>query len=288
MSSYFNHFTEKLKTNHLTLLSSVKTVVEPRANSFVTIAEPYDPIKSTLYSKLYLNEENKKLDIYPAANAEPLFGYGIVLSKANDNKVIVNAIAASNPIYRDVLISVFNESFLLPFSLVVHGPHGPVQDTFYFVKKETERAIDDKASLKRFGSELNTTLHEKDDDQGRKVGLIILIIKKYTYILKITICLDRWHSDTSNRHRTECTLRYDGGTREAKAFASRESKRYATSLALRARIDQEWSSDDEGLDTAGNGRTAEIRIRIRIRWRVRDRCTAIPRTFRRSLQYSFC
>lgn len=171
MSSYFNHFTEKLKTNHLTLLSSVKTSVEPKVNSFTTVPEPYDPIKSTLYGKLYLNEENKKEDIYPAANAEPLFGYGIVLSKANDNKVIVNAIAASNPIYRDVLISVFNESFLLPFSIVAHGPHAPVQDTFYFVKKDIERAVDDKASLKRFGSELNTTLHERDDTQGIKVRI---------------------------------------------------------------------------------------------------------------------
>lgn len=169
MSSYFNQFTEKLKTKQLTLLSSVKMVVEPRVNSFVTPFEPYDPIKNTLYKKLYQIPEKSKENIYPAANAEPLFGYGIVLSKADDDKVIVNAISSSNPIYRDVLISVFNESFLLPFSLVLHGPHSPVQDTFYFVKKDTERASEDKISLKRFGSELNTTLHEKDDDQGRKV-----------------------------------------------------------------------------------------------------------------------
>lgn len=170
MSSYFNHFTEKLKTKHLTLLSSVKSMIEPRVHSFVTMAEPYDPIKTTLYEKLYQVPRKPKENIYPAANSEPLFGYGIVLSKMANERVIVNAIPASNPIYRDVLISVFNESFLLPFSLVVHGPHSPIQDTFYFVKKDTERAAEDKTSLKRFGSELNTTLHEKDDDQGRKVS----------------------------------------------------------------------------------------------------------------------
>lgn len=176
MSSYFNHFTEKLKTNHLTLLPSVQTVVQPKVNPFVTTSEPYDPIKRTLYKNLYqLPEDYRKSDVYPAANAEPLFGYGIVLSKSTDNKVIVNTITTSNPIYRDVLISVFNESFLLPFSLVVHGPHGPIQDTFYFVKKDIERAIDDKANLKRFGTELNTTLHEKDDDQGRKVCVTFLL-----------------------------------------------------------------------------------------------------------------
>jgi len=174
MSSYFNQFTEKLKTKQLTLLSSVKTVVEPRVTSFSAPYEPYDPIKTTLYTKLYQIPVKNKDNTYPAANAEPLFGYGIVLSKASDDRVIVNAISSSNPIYRDVLISVFNESFLLPFSLVNHGPHGPIQDTFYFVKKDTERAAEDKNSLKRFGSELNTTLHEKDDDQGRKVITIIL------------------------------------------------------------------------------------------------------------------
>lgn len=173
MSSYFNHFTEKLKIKQLTLLSSVKTVVEPRVHSFVSKIEPYDPIRRTLYEKLYQLPEKLKENIYPAASAEPLFGYGIVLSKMADERVIVNAISSSNPIYRDVLISVFNESFLLPFSLVVHGPHSPIQDTFYFVKKDTERAAEDKASLKRFGSELNTTLHEKDDDQGRKVSCVL-------------------------------------------------------------------------------------------------------------------
>lgn len=169
MSSDFNHFTEKLNTRQLTLLSSIKSVVEPRVHSFVTTFEPYDPVRKTLYERLYQLPTKAKDNIYPAANAEPLFGYGIVLSKTTDERVIVNAIAASNPIYRDVLISVFNESYLLPFSLVVHGPHNPVQDTFYFVKKNTERADDDKMSLKRFGSELNMTHHEKNDDQGRQV-----------------------------------------------------------------------------------------------------------------------
>ncbi|XP_065207120.1 teneurin-a isoform X2 [Planococcus citri] len=169
MSSYFNHFTEKLKTNHLTLLSSVKTVIEPKVNSFVTVPEPYDPIKSTLYGKLYLNRENKKEDIYPAANPEALFDYGIVLSKTTDNKVIVNSIQAASPIHRDVLVAVFNESFLLPFSLVVHGPHGPVQDMFYFVKKSMGRATEDQATLNRVAGELNVTVHEKEDDQGRKI-----------------------------------------------------------------------------------------------------------------------
>ncbi len=196
MSSYFNQFTEKLKTDHLTLLSSVKTVVEPRVHSFATPSEPYEPIRTTLYEKLYQIPSKAKPNTYPAANAEPLFGYGIVLSKTTDDRVIVNAISSSNPIYRDVLISVFNESFLLPFSLVVHGPHSPVQDTFYFVKKDMERAIEDKASLKRFGSELNTTLHEKDDDQGRKVlkfceiiFLIVLLILNFLADFPTTIIL---------------------------------------------------------------------------------------------------
>jgi len=169
MSSNFNHFTEKLNTRQLTLLSSIKTVIEPRVHSFTTIFEPYDPVRHTLYKRLYQLPAKVKDNIYPAASAEPLFGYGIVVSRTSDERVMVNAIAASNAIYRDVLVSVFNESYLLPFSLVVHGSHNAVQETFYFVKRKTERAADDQLSLKRFGSELNTTYHEKNDDQGRQV-----------------------------------------------------------------------------------------------------------------------
>ncbi|XP_060532128.1 teneurin-a isoform X2 [Cylas formicarius] len=106
------------------------------------------------------------IDLVPkkiGASSDPPFGRGILVSKTDSGEAIVSSVPAANAIYRDVYTSVFNRSFLLPFSFIVHGNQ---QDAFYFVKKETWKINDDKAQLKRLQGQVNTTFHENVRENG--------------------------------------------------------------------------------------------------------------------------
>lgn len=106
------------------------------------------------------------LDIVPrkiGAGADPPFGKGIVVSRTDKGQAIVSSVPAANAIYRDVYTSVFNRSYLLPFTFVVHSAQ---QDAFYFVKEESWRAAEDKGQLKRLQGQVNTTFHEIAKENG--------------------------------------------------------------------------------------------------------------------------
>lgn len=106
------------------------------------------------------------LDLVPkkiGAASDPPFGKGILVSRSTDGRAIVSSVPAANAIYRDVYTSVFNRSYLLPFTFVVHNAQ---QDAFYFVKEETWRANDDKGQLKRLQGQVNTTFHEIAKENG--------------------------------------------------------------------------------------------------------------------------
>lgn len=99
-----------------------------------------------------------------------------MISRTNEGRAVVHSVPSANAIYRDVITSVFNNTFLLPFSLVVHGA---LQDAFYFVKEDAWRAQEDRGQLKRFGSQFNTTFHEKEGETGSgKVFMSTSIQKK--------------------------------------------------------------------------------------------------------------
>lgn len=87
------------------------------------------------------------IDLVPkkvGSSSDPPFGRGILVSQTESGQAIVSSVPAANAIYRDVYTSVFNRSYLLPFTFVVHSAQ---QDAFYFVKEETWKANDDKGTI---------------------------------------------------------------------------------------------------------------------------------------------
>nr|CAH7727154.1 unnamed protein product [Callosobruchus chinensis] len=106
------------------------------------------------------------IDLLPkkiGAASDPPFGRGILVSKTDTGQAVVSSVPAANAIYRDVYTSVFNRSYLVPFTFVMHGAQ---QDAFYFVKEETWKANDDKGQLKRLQGQVNTTFHEIAKENG--------------------------------------------------------------------------------------------------------------------------
>lgn len=165
-SVYFNHLNKLLNKLKLTSLPDSKTHADPLINSFKDRPKYFDPMWLTFYVKdLEENSEGgtRAHGIQPGASLAPLFGNGIHVSRSFDGRVIVQSVPNANPIYKDVFTSVFNDTYLLPFSLVMHGAQ---QDAYYFVKKDIWHANEDKVQLKRFGSQMNTTFHEKESENN--------------------------------------------------------------------------------------------------------------------------
>lgn len=97
------------------------------------------------------------IDLIPkkvGSSSDPPFGRGILVSQTDSGQAIVSSVPAANAIYRDVYTSVFNRSYLLPFTFVVHSAQ---QDAFYFVKEETWKANDDKGNISTVLCELFLT-----------------------------------------------------------------------------------------------------------------------------------
>jgi hypothetical protein len=80
------------------------------------------------------------------------------VSQTPDGRAVINSVPAANPIYHDVFTSVFNQSYLMPFTLFHKGQ----QDVFFFVKEGTWRALEECGQLKRLGGDVNTTFHERE------------------------------------------------------------------------------------------------------------------------------
>ncbi|XP_049862885.1 teneurin-a isoform X3 [Schistocerca gregaria] len=93
------------------------------------------------------------------AASEPPFGRGILVSRTQEGYAVISSVPGANAIYKDVFTSVFNQSYLLPFTFLVHNAQ---QDAFFFVKEETWRANEDRGQLKRLGGQVNITYHEKE------------------------------------------------------------------------------------------------------------------------------
>ncbi|XP_050530422.1 teneurin-a isoform X1 [Daktulosphaira vitifoliae] len=165
-SVYFNNLNKLLSKRKLTFLSESKTHAEPAINSFKEKSKWLDPMWITFYMNELEEPKNRGPKAHgddPGASLVPLFGNGILLSRSDDGRVVVQSVPNANPIYKDVFTSVFNDTFLLPFSLVMHGAQ---QDAYYFVKKDIWHANEDKVQLKRFGTQMNTTFHEKESDNN--------------------------------------------------------------------------------------------------------------------------
>lgn len=159
--SYKNSWSLQLPS----LISNLPTMnVESGFVSFLSLRKMTDakslsaPPRSALKTNV--------MDLVPkkiGAASDPPFGKGILVSRTAHGQAIVSSVPAANAIYRDVYTSVFNRSYMLPFTFVVHNAQ---QDAFYFVKEETWRASEDKQQLKRMQGQVNTTFHEIPKENG--------------------------------------------------------------------------------------------------------------------------
>ncbi|KAL0125856.1 hypothetical protein PUN28_004718 [Cardiocondyla obscurior] len=115
------------------------------------------------------------------AASDPPFGKGILVSRTAEGQAVVSSVPSANAIYGDVFTSVFNRSYFLPFTFVVHSAQ---QDAFYFVKEETWRASEDRGQLKRLGGQVNTTFHENENGSGSS-SLIDVKIHGASYVVNL-------------------------------------------------------------------------------------------------------
>ncbi|XP_075213771.1 teneurin-a transmembrane protein [Lycorma delicatula] len=161
-SGFVSHLTERMMTRGLSSLARSRMRLDPfspdQPSKPLTQNSPNsDPMRELV------SQRRPSSHLQPGSSSEPVFGRGILISRTSEGRAVVHSVPSANPIYRDVITSVFNNTFLLPFSLVVHGA---LQDAFYFVKEDAWRAQEDRAQLKRFGSQFNTTFHEKEGETG--------------------------------------------------------------------------------------------------------------------------
>ncbi|KAK8385757.1 hypothetical protein O3P69_016491 [Scylla paramamosain] len=87
------------------------------------------------------------------------FGEGLLVSSV-EGRAMVTPTDHANPIFRDVLTSVFNNSLLLDITVTYHNTH-----VFYFVKENFWKAAEDMTQLHRLGGEVNITAHESSNSQ---------------------------------------------------------------------------------------------------------------------------
>ncbi|KAG5879649.1 hypothetical protein JTB14_012096 [Gonioctena quinquepunctata] len=147
------------------------------------------------------------IDLAPkkiGSSSDPPFGRGTLVSRTESGQAVVSSVPPANAIYRDVYTSVFNRSYLLPFTFVVHSAQ---QDAFHFVKDETWKANDDKGQV-------NTTFHEiaKENGSGNSYfdvkihGLNVVINLRYgttvekekqrlLHHAKLSVIRKAWHKE---------------------------------------------------------------------------------------------
>lgn len=105
----------------------------------------------------------------------------------------MSSVPAANAIYRDVYTSVFNRSYLLPFTFVVHSAQ---QDAFYFVKEETWKANEDKGQMKRLQGQVNTTFHEIAKENGSGNNYFDVKIHGVNAVINLRYVLDLCYFET--------------------------------------------------------------------------------------------
>ncbi|XP_022239152.1 teneurin-m-like isoform X2 [Limulus polyphemus] len=93
------------------------------------------------------------------ANLPSVLGDGILLSNQN-GRAIVRIVSGTPAVLRDVVSSVFNDTFMLDFHFSHEG-----YDSFYFVQPDLRRAQKDWDQLQRLDSMFNVTIHAVKEDE---------------------------------------------------------------------------------------------------------------------------
>ncbi|KAL7643035.1 UNVERIFIED_CONTAM: hypothetical protein RMT77_006324 [Armadillidium vulgare] len=111
------------------------------------------------------------------------FGKGILVSVV-EGKAVISATPQANPIFKDVLTSVFNNSHLLDIYLMSHNIY-----VFYFIKEDYWKATEDMTQLNRLAGEVNITIHEPSSptpEEGAK-GEKVIDVKLHSAIAVVHI-----------------------------------------------------------------------------------------------------
>ncbi|XP_014290946.3 teneurin-a isoform X3 [Halyomorpha halys] len=157
-SGFLSHLSERFMKNKLSSLPQSQIRLNPITVEDSSNNADFNPVRAA-----FGISKQAGLGLEPGAEAQPPFGKGILVSRTHEGRAIIHSDPTANSIYRDVLTSVFNNTFLLPFTMVLHGS---LQDAFFFVKEDAWRAQEDQAQLKRFGSQFNTSFIEKEGETG--------------------------------------------------------------------------------------------------------------------------
>ncbi|XP_046747871.1 teneurin-a isoform X2 [Diprion similis] len=150
------------------------------------------------------------------AASDPPFGKGILVSRTSDGQAVVSSVPAANAIYKDVFTSVFNRSYFLPFTFVVHSTQ---QDALYFVKEEVSRASEDRGQLKRLGGQVNTTFHENENGSGSS-SLIDVKIHGASAVVNLRYGTTAEKEKQRLLHHAKTTARRKAWHREREALRS--------------------------------------------------------------------
>lgn len=88
------------------------------------------------------------------SNLPSVLGDGILLSREG-HKAVVHVVSESSPILRDVMVAIFNDTFMVDLHFSLHG-----QDSFFFVQPQQSKAEEDWVQLGRLGTMFNITKHD--------------------------------------------------------------------------------------------------------------------------------
>ncbi|CAN7937034.1 unnamed protein product [Ixodes hexagonus] len=94
------------------------------------------------------------------SNLPSVLGDGILLSREGP-KAVVHVVSESSPILRDVMVAIFNDTFMVDLRFSLHG-----QDSFFFVQPQLSKAEEDWVQLGRLGTMFNITKHVVDSGEG--------------------------------------------------------------------------------------------------------------------------
>ncbi|UYV62055.1 TENM2 [Cordylochernes scorpioides] len=137
---------------------------------FSTVAQHNKPIMDSIFPTI-----NHKL-----ANLMSVLGDGILISTFQQ-KAVVHVVSDASPILRDVIASVFNDTFVVDLHYSLHG-----QDSFFFVQEDRSKAQGDWDQIQRLGTMFNVTMHAVDtSDVLSRSGQMDLRIHSTSVVLNI-------------------------------------------------------------------------------------------------------
>ena len=123
-----------------------------------------------------LQSPTNKWQLAKHISSSPLpFGNGIIISSSN-GRARINYLPSSDEISRDVVISVFNNSYLANFHFSSNS-----RDTYHFIKEGSSQLQEDRNQLLRLSGVYNVSVHDTESGSDMKLSnRHFIIIIHYT------------------------------------------------------------------------------------------------------------